>query len=240
MNFRINLLDIHSCLEGAIEFTRKWMEDKLEASLSYLSLEYHSLKKYPLPYQRELRCMYETEDKEDSPFFDVNFVFLAGEKDVINFAQKWIGKQFPTADIFMDKNLEIVTAIGAAIHGLQLQNEEVEPYVKLNEHQSSGCDFDNDRSSEVIDEEKGNLNNEIIIEQHESDIASQSKSSSEKKSDNLNACIGFDRKVEVEDDQVTATPPLETGSLETKKYHNTTDVESSQEKVPSKEKALLP
>ena len=196
--------------------------------------------KYPLPTQRSLRCGMQGNWTSLSLLDDIDIVLLFGKACITRFIQMPIKKMFPSSTIIIEEKCEKITATGATIHVLQVLNKEVNPYIEVVEHEINEVYAKNDRSSEDTDEERDNVNNEILIERHESDIASQNKSSSEKKSDNSDDYVGFDKKAGIGDDQVTAVPPLEVGNLETKQYYNTTDVESSQEKASLKEKALLP
>ena len=88
-------------------------------------------KQYLLPDQRELRCDAEVEQITYAQFADLNIVFLAGGTCRIPFVQRWIKEIFPNAEVKIEEPLETITAIGAAIHALQVLNKEVEPYIRI-------------------------------------------------------------------------------------------------------------
>uniref|UniRef100_A0AC34RDX4 Heat shock protein 70 n=1 Tax=Panagrolaimus sp. JU765 TaxID=591449 RepID=A0AC34RDX4_9BILA len=59
---------------------------------------------------------------------DFDIVFLAGGTNRIPILQEIVKKKFPKAKIIIDGQVEIITATGAAIHGLQILNGEIEPF----------------------------------------------------------------------------------------------------------------
>uniref|UniRef100_A0AC34QK53 Heat shock protein 70 n=1 Tax=Panagrolaimus sp. JU765 TaxID=591449 RepID=A0AC34QK53_9BILA len=59
---------------------------------------------------------------------DFDVVFLAGGTNKIPILQEIVKKKFPKAKIIIDGQIEIITATGAAIHGVQILNGEIEPF----------------------------------------------------------------------------------------------------------------
>uniref|UniRef100_A0AC34RH45 Heat shock protein 70 n=1 Tax=Panagrolaimus sp. JU765 TaxID=591449 RepID=A0AC34RH45_9BILA len=59
--------------------------------------------------------------------YDFDVIFLAGGTNRIPILQEIVKKEFPNGKIIMDGQVEIITATGAAIHGLQLLNGDCVP-----------------------------------------------------------------------------------------------------------------
>uniref|UniRef100_A0AC34RB68 Heat shock protein 70 n=1 Tax=Panagrolaimus sp. JU765 TaxID=591449 RepID=A0AC34RB68_9BILA len=61
----------------------------------------------------------------------VDLIFLAGGTSRISIFHDSIKQKFPNAKIIMDGEVEVITATGAAIHGLQILNKEIEPFTEF-------------------------------------------------------------------------------------------------------------
>ena len=123
--------EIDPRLKGTIECMKSWFEEQLKNHFSTLKFGYEIFEQHQIPTQRKLRCQpFRNTEAKDS-LNDVNIAFLTGGTCRIPHIQKWIKEQFPKAEVIMGGELEIITATGAAIHGLQVQNGEVEPYISI-------------------------------------------------------------------------------------------------------------
>ena len=130
--FRCDLSSIDTSFNNTITFTRKKFEEKLEKYFEEKNLCYTTFKTYQHPTQREQRKKREGEfEIKRHELKNVNTVFISGGTCRIPFIQRWIKKQFPNANFIMDNQIEIITATGAAIHALQVINDNVTPYVKI-------------------------------------------------------------------------------------------------------------
>ena len=115
-----------------VAFTRKWFDGILKKYFKDAYLCYTSFKKYQDPNQREQRKRREGQfEIRREKLEDVYVVFIAGATCRIPFIERWIHNQFPKAKLIKHTELEIITATGAAIHALQIENGEVKPYVSI-------------------------------------------------------------------------------------------------------------
>ena len=146
--------EVDPSLNEIITLTRTWFEEELKTNFNITKLRYERLEKYPLISQREYRCRPSSGLDVVSPFDDVNIVFLAGGTFRIPLLQKQIKEIFPNAEVVIDRELEIITATGAAIHALQVLNGEVEPYVKIMENIDSESGDNSDISAESSTEDE--------------------------------------------------------------------------------------
>ena len=128
-----------------ITFTRSWFENKLKVDFNIHGLDFIKYKEYPIYSQRRKLCERLSQSRVHPPFNDVDIVFLAGGTCRIPFIQKKIKEMFPKAEVKIEEELEAITATGAAIHALQILNEEIEPCIKIIEQ-------GNDTSHEVEQE----------------------------------------------------------------------------------------
>ena len=80
------------------------------------------------------------ENTTSLPLNGIKYTFLVGGMCKIPFIKSWIAKQFPGSVVIADEGLETITAFGAAIHGLQVLNREVDPYIKQISY-SIACDI---------------------------------------------------------------------------------------------------
>ena len=156
IDFRFDLSEIHSDLKRRIEFTRTWFEEKLEITFDLHGLDYIR-KRHEFPNEKKKLCKTSFEPYVYPPFDDVDIVFLAGGTCRIPFIQKWIGQQFPNAEIIIDGELEVIAATGAIVHALQVLNKETEPFVEINEQESDESDFNNKQLDEELDEKCSSL-----------------------------------------------------------------------------------
>uniref|UniRef100_A0AC34RL32 Actin-like ATPase domain-containing protein n=1 Tax=Panagrolaimus sp. JU765 TaxID=591449 RepID=A0AC34RL32_9BILA len=76
--------------------------------------------------------------------FDV--IFLAGGTNRIPILQEIVKKEFPNGKIIMDGQVEIITATGAAIHGLQLLNGDCVPLSSFTRFNVNGVGRKNKKS----------------------------------------------------------------------------------------------
>ena len=176
----------------SIEFTRQGLEEKLEALFRDRFLCNPELKHYPSPIEKETRCKGEMKNMLKLPLTDVNLVFLAGGTCRIPFVQKWIKGRFPNAEIIIEKELEVITVTGAALHALQVLNGEVKPYIKVIKNQHNVPVINIELSDDEVDESTNNStyvhSNEEITKpvQHLNDVSDLNIEQSQKKPTELN------------------------------------------------------
>ena len=133
--------ELYKSFEGTVDFTRIWFEEKLKKVFDFYFFSYIKFKEYPFPIQREYRHETAREKELKPPINNIDIVFLAGGTCRIPFIKGWITDQFPNAEV-IDGELEVITAKGAAIHALQVLSGEIEPYIKLCEHENSKSNTD--------------------------------------------------------------------------------------------------
>ena len=138
LHFSYDMEDIHPGIKKIVTFTRKWFEAKLTAHFDETFLWYNTFNPHSNPNQKGDRRKRQGEfEVRRCQLNDVGVVFIAGGTCRIPFVKKWIEHQFPKAKCIMDGQCEIITATGAAIHALQVLNNEVEPYISLHNTNTS-------------------------------------------------------------------------------------------------------
>jgi len=172
----LDLSEIHPSLEGCIEFTREWFEKELGSYFKDYYFRYYYYKLYPHPKQNKLRRVPERADFWHCPIRTVDLVFLTGGTCRIPLVQKWVGNQFPNAECVIDGELEIITASGAIIHGLQVLSGEVKPCIKFEKYQADQYNFKNEESDEDVDEKNSSSDYDSHLE---NDSSSNDNSSTE-------------------------------------------------------------
>ena len=180
MYFRFYLSEIHSSLEETVEFAREWLENELQVVF----------------YKHKNTFM----NRKNTYFTlkDVDIAFLAGGTCRIPFFKNFIKELSPKMEIIMDGELEIITATGAAIHALQVLNNEVEPYIKFTKDGNGKYDFNNEES-ERRDNYRSNsddnlhANEKIITKQDELSTEFHDESFNRKK-DVLDTAFDIEKK----------------------------------------------